>query len=270
MRKSILLLMTAVMLSACNYVEPGYVGIRVNKLGGDKGVDQEVLGVGRYWPSWNTELYTFPIFVQTVRWSADSSDGNPGDEAIRFNDFNGLSLKVDVGVSYSIRKESVSAIFQRHRNGMDFITNVYLRNIVQDKFNQAASTMAYDEINGPKKTEFIARVNRMVKEAVSAEGFDVENVTILGRIQAPEEVQEALNNKMKAQQNAEAAKAEAEANIARARGESEANRLRTQSSGGQTLEYLRVMNQAEAIKKWNGVMPIYLGEQAPLPFIGIK
>ena len=40
-------------VAACSYVPAGNVGIKVNLLGGDKGVDSEVLGVGRYWIGWN-------------------------------------------------------------------------------------------------------------------------------------------------------------------------------------------------------------------------
>ncbi|EFH9225254.1 SPFH/Band 7/PHB domain protein, partial [Escherichia coli] len=35
-------------LTGCDRVEPGYVGIKVNKLGEDKGIG-EVVGVGRQW-----------------------------------------------------------------------------------------------------------------------------------------------------------------------------------------------------------------------------
>lgn len=42
-------------LVGCDRVEPGNVGIKINKLGDDKGVG-EVVGVGRYWTGWNTEV----------------------------------------------------------------------------------------------------------------------------------------------------------------------------------------------------------------------
>ncbi|HDI8431510.1 TPA: SPFH/Band 7/PHB domain protein, partial [Escherichia coli] len=44
----ILPLFAAILLVGCDRVEPGNVGIKVNKLGDDKGVG-EVVGVGRYW-----------------------------------------------------------------------------------------------------------------------------------------------------------------------------------------------------------------------------
>ena len=44
----LLLIALCYMTSACSRVEAGYVGVKVNLLGGDKGVDSEVLGVGKY------------------------------------------------------------------------------------------------------------------------------------------------------------------------------------------------------------------------------
>lgn len=57
--------MCTFVIRSCAKVEAGYVGVRVNLLGGNKGVDSEVLGVGRYWIGWNQELYLFPTFQQT-------------------------------------------------------------------------------------------------------------------------------------------------------------------------------------------------------------
>ena len=61
-----LLLLVLVVGSAvgCSRVPPGYVGVKVNLLGGAKGVDTEELGVGRYFIGPNTELHLFPTFTQ--------------------------------------------------------------------------------------------------------------------------------------------------------------------------------------------------------------
>ncbi len=74
----ILPLFAAILLVGCDRVEPGNVGIKVNKLGDDKGVG-EVVGVGRYWTGWNTEVYIFPTFKQMKTYdepfSFQMSDG---------------------------------------------------------------------------------------------------------------------------------------------------------------------------------------------------
>ena len=45
-------------------VPAGNVGIKVYLLGGEKGVDAEQKGPGRYWIGWNEDLYLFPTYKQ--------------------------------------------------------------------------------------------------------------------------------------------------------------------------------------------------------------
>ena len=56
--KKTLLALSILSLIGCSRVEVGQVGIKVHMLGGDKGVDSEELGPGRYWVSMNEQLYS--------------------------------------------------------------------------------------------------------------------------------------------------------------------------------------------------------------------
>lgn len=58
-------------LTDCYYVPAGHVGVLVYLHGRDKGVDHEVIGVGRHWTTWNTELHLFPTFKINKVWTAD-------------------------------------------------------------------------------------------------------------------------------------------------------------------------------------------------------
>lgn len=69
-------LFAAILLVGCDRVEPGNVGIKVNKLGDDKGVG-EVVGVGRYWTGWNTEVYIFPTFKPSSKTNSINSCSGP-------------------------------------------------------------------------------------------------------------------------------------------------------------------------------------------------
>lgn len=75
-------------LVGCDRVEPGNVGIKVNKLGDDKGVG-EVVGVGRYWTGWNTEVYIFPTFKQMKTY----------DEPFSFQMSDGTTIGYHIGVA---------------------------------------------------------------------------------------------------------------------------------------------------------------------------
>ncbi|EFA8253002.1 SPFH/Band 7/PHB domain protein, partial [Escherichia coli O157] len=78
-------------LTGCDRVEPGNVGIKVNKLGDDKGIG-EVVGVGRYWTGLNTEVYIFPTFKQMKTY----------DEPFSFQMSDGTTIGYHIGVAYKV------------------------------------------------------------------------------------------------------------------------------------------------------------------------
>lgn len=89
MKKAIMasiIALSAIGLVGCDRVEPGNVGIKVNKLGYDKGVG-EVVGVGRYWTGWNTEVYIFPTFKQMKTY----------DDAFNFQMSDGTTIGYHIG-----------------------------------------------------------------------------------------------------------------------------------------------------------------------------
>jgi hypothetical protein len=57
MKKLLLAAMLMASVVGCSKVPAGNVGVKVYLLGTNKGVDHEVLGVGRYWIGFNEELY---------------------------------------------------------------------------------------------------------------------------------------------------------------------------------------------------------------------
>ncbi|WP_219622928.1 SPFH domain-containing protein, partial [Vibrio parahaemolyticus] len=126
-------------MTGCSKITAGHVGIKVNLLGGDKGVQAEEVGVGRYWVGVNEELYSFPTFSQNYVWTASETEGSENDESISFQTIEGLAVNADVGITYRIDPTKVSKIFEKYRRGVDEITDVYLRNMVRDALVEKAS-----------------------------------------------------------------------------------------------------------------------------------
>jgi len=154
MKRLILMLMLVIAalfsLTGCSLrrVEAGYVGLKVHKLGGEKGMDVETLPLGRHFFSINEEFHKFPVFLQNVRCTKDRMDFSPKDESINFQSKEGMSINADFGYSYRLADTKVPYLFQKHRKGIEEITNIYVRNIITDAFNAVASTMAPER---PKK-----------------------------------------------------------------------------------------------------------------------
>ena len=266
-------------LAACSYVPAGNVGVKVNMLGSDKGVDTEVLPVGRYWIGMNEEPYLFPTFMQNYVWTKDAQEGSPNDESISFQTADGMTANADIGISYSIDPEKVSIIFQTYRRGVDEITDTFLRNMVRDAIVKEASNKPIEYVYGAGKAELLASVQKDVMDQVTPIGIKIDKIYWIGEIRLPQTVIDSINNKNAATQMAQQrqnevaqAKAEADKKIEDARGQAEsilrvaeaqakANRLLADSLSAEFVQY-------QAITKWDGQLPKMTGSSA-IPFIDV-
>jgi len=266
-------------LAACSYVPAGNVGVKVYLLGGDKGVDSEVLGVGRYWIGMNEELYIFPTFMQNYVWTQDATEGSPNDESISFQTADGMTANADIGISYSLDPEKISVIFQTYRRGVEEITDTFLRNMVRDALVKQASNKSIEYVYGAGKADLIAAVQKDVADQVSGIGINIDKIYWIGQIRLPAVVLDSINNKNAATQMAQQrqnevaqAKAEADKKIEDARGTAEsilkvaeaqakANRLLADSLTSEFVQY-------QAITKWDGQLPKMTGSTA-IPFIDV-
>jgi regulator of protease activity HflC (stomatin/prohibitin superfamily) len=266
----------ALLLSACSSVPPGNVGVLVHKFGGDKGVDTEEVQTGRYWLTWNEEMYTFPTFSQTATWVK----GPAVDESVTFQTSEGLTVNTDVGITYAVDPKSVTKIFQKYRKGIDEITDVYLRSMVRDAFVNESSSRPIESVYGTGKRELLEAVKKRIDSQTANLGIVVENIYWIGDLRLPPTVVESINAKIQATQKAQQretevaeSRAKAEKAIAEARGtaesqlaiakaEAEAIELR----GRALRQYLEVIKLNE-VEKWNGQLPTTMLPNAAIPII---
>lgn len=247
-----------VSLAACSKVPAGHKGVIVNLYGSEKGVSEETVGVGRYFLGWNKEMYLFPTFLQNYTWKEE--------EAIVMQTSEGLSITAEVGVTYEIKPENVSKVFQKYRAGIDEITHTFLHNMVRDAMNHVSSSMTVEEIYGLKKDFFINRVNDIVKEESLNSGINVDKIYLIGSFNLPSSVVAAINSKIQATQNAikvenevATSKAEAQKTIVAAEAEAKrilidaeahakANKLLSESLTDNFIRY-------QTLLKWDGKLP---------------
>lgn len=287
MIKIMVLMLAMLSFTGCEYVRPGEVGIKVYLLGGDKGVDSEELGVGRYWIGINEKLHVFPTFTQNVVWTQDRKEGSPNDESIKFQTVKGMTVGADVGVSYSIDPSKVSLIFQKYRKGVDEITDIYLRNMVRDAFVTQASTRKIEDVYGAGKSEMMKAVQKQVMDSCEDIGINIEKIYLIGELRLPETVTNALNAKITATQKAEQKENEiqetiAEANKAREEAKGVADAIKTVENAKSNAAAYRITSLAKAkseaielkgkqlkrypqvleltkLEEWDGVLSKYVG-----------
>ena len=278
-----LLLISFIVLfvTACSDVPSGYVGIKVNLLGSDKGVADQELGTGRYWIGVNEKLYIFPVFQQTQVWTKSADEGSVLDDSVTFQSEKGLSVNSDISVVYSVDPKKVSVLFQKFRKGIDEITHTFLRSAVRDALVRSAGTKSIESIYGAGKADLITEVERKVRAETADLGIIIEHIYFIGDMRLPPSITAAINanavaSQMTAQreQEVQQSRAEADKKVAEARGEADSTLLRANAEAaaikikGDALSKNPEVLELSKIEKWDGQLPQIVG--AATPFINLS
>ena len=243
-------------------ISPGYVGVVVDLLGDNKGVESKELHVGMHWIAPWRSVYQFPIFEQNDTWEGDRKGFN-------FQTSEGMAVSADIGITYHLRPESIPLIFQRYRRGMDEITHVFIRNYIRDAVNKSASHTRIEDLYSGKES-FFEDVEAHVRNDLAPIGIELSRIYLIGRFHFPPNVITALNSKIEAMQRAQQrenelreAEAEAKKQVAKAEGqakcavvqaesEAKANHVLSQSVTPELIQW-------QAVQKWDGKLPHVVG-----------
>ena len=267
-------------------VEPGHVGIKINKWGTYRGVQDLPLQTG--WVSYNyftEDVLQYPVFVQRVVWTENTSEGKPQNEEILYNSRDELVFKADISASYELIADKVPHFYMKFRNDdVNAFTHGFFRDRVRDALNEVATQYTADELYGEKKTEFLKKAEDMVRLNVEPIGVHLIALGYTSSPRPPEQVATAINNKITAIQKAiqsenelRQTEAEAKKNIANAHGQAMANQELTKSLTPELLEWRKLDLQSKgidvqftslavqdrAIARWNGGLPMYTGGAIP-------
>ncbi len=264
--RSMALVATMGLVTACDYIEPGQVGVKVTTSGGDRGVQRSLLDPGRHWIGFTERLYTFPTFVQNYVWDRAQTPQSPGDESIDFQSREGANINSDFGIQYTFDRNRIPDIVARYRMGAMEITRQTLRNEVRDALVSAASSRRIEDLIGEGKNAFMDEVLRAVQERMGPHGIMVDNVYAVGRFRLAAETEAAINRRIAAaqeteqrRQQVETARQEAERQRIEAEGQAAANRIVAESITPELVQYM-------ATQKWNGQLP---AATSGVPFISL-
>ncbi|KMN11946.1 transposase [Pseudomonas weihenstephanensis] len=257
--------------AGCSKVPNGFVGVKVNMLGSDKGVQADAVGPGRYWLTPNEEIFQFPTFTQNFNLGV-----------VTFQTQDGLKVSAPVGVSLYAKPDSAPILFKTFRKGMNEIVEINAAQVIRNQFNTQASLVKVDAVYGKGKADFLKGVETSVREHFERYGIVVDSLYLTGDIVLPPTVTAALNAKVESTQKAEqraneVAQTIAEADKAREQAKGEADAITTRAIA--EAESLNIRGEAmrknpgvvelNAIEKWNGVLPVYMTSGTSTPFISV-
>lgn len=258
----------------CNIetVQAGYVGVRVN-LYAEKGVQNEVVGTGRYFIGINEKLYQFPTFNQLKNYEG----------FFTFQTSDAMDVQANVGVEYNIDPAKVATVFTTYRKGIEEITDVNLRQYISDALIKNAVSMDINQLTQGGKTKLLESVTSDIRKKLDLVGVRIVKLSWMTDLRYPEQVRQSINAKIEATQRAllrenEVAQSRAEAEKVRvvAQGEADARLTRARAEAEAIAIKAKALRdnpgilQLNAIDKWNGVLPVYMTDGAAVPFVPVK
>lgn len=251
--------------TSCSRVDAGQVGIKVNLLGSDKGVQSEVLGVGRYWIGMNEDLYLFPTYQVNYTYTAASTEGSSENEEFVFQTKEGMECKCDLGLAMHYDVDKITEMFQTYRKGEEEIRGVTVRNAIRDALNRISSSMPVESVYGEGKGKLIDSVQSLVNAKLGPKGLIIDQISLIGAIRIPQSVLNALNAKVTMTQDAQ--KAENKVQLERANAEIVKVKADAEAYANRTIaaSITPTLVDMERVKKWNGAYPsTMLGSQGTM------
>ena len=263
-------LAAALGVGACTQVQPGHVGVRVNNLGSNAGVENVALGVGYYLTGFAQAIYSYPVYTQTYNWTSSATEGAPVDEAFHFQSKEGLSMSADIAVSVHVDPGRAPILFQKYRTDMAGIIAGPVRNAVRDAIVRRAAGYGVEEIYGPKKTELATGAESDVRSFFAPFGLVIERLYWTSNVNLPDQVRTQIEGKIAAEQNAlkeqanvAVIQARAQQQIAQAQGDAQATNLQ-----GAALRANPEVLRLRAIEKWDGHLPKVTS--GAVPFVSLS
>lgn len=263
----------------CTRIQPGYVGIKVNASGSNRGVPDYPIMTGRVWynPATATVL-EWPTFVQNTSWTANVNEGHPVNEEITFTNADQMTVSADISIGYSLLADKVPTFYVKFRtDDMDAFTHGFLRNLTREQFDDIGGKYKIEQIMGDN-AEFLAEVRKAVQDKIAPFGVTLEQFGLIGAPRPPQVI-DAINAKVHAvqlsqQKENELRQAEADAKkvIAKAEGDARATEVwsKAQAEANARMAGSLTPNLVELkmLEKWDGKLPTYSG--AVNPFITVK
>jgi len=266
-----LVLIAGLFGNACTRVGAGYVGIEVDLAGSQRGVQDLPITTG--WVFYNpvgTQVFQYPTFVQTAKWTQDRNEGNPVNEEITFTVKGEMVVSVDVSLSYSLVPDKVPAFYLKFRtDDLNAFTHGFLRNLARDHFNEAGGKYTIEQVMGDN-AEFIQVVRSRLQKDLDLIGVSIEQFGLIGAARPPKLVIDSINSKIMATQLAQQkqneliqAQADAAKDVATAEGKARSILVEAEAQAKANELLNSTLNerliQIKWIEKWDGKQPTVTG-----------
>lgn len=245
-------------------VRPGNVGVIFNKMTGNLQVHPQGLV---FKVPFVTDVQSYPASLRTYTMVARSSEGSSkDDDSMDLPSKEGQHIKQDISVTYNTSETQAAQVFKAFR-GEDIsdIEDTFIRRTIITAAQNVAGQMPLSELISTGRDKLQNEIEASLKTELGKMGFVVDHVN-LGASHLPAAIEQQMQQKMAAQQNAQQAEYElqkqetlAKATVAQARGEADALLIRAegQAKANRKLQdnLTPMLIELKKIEKWNGALP---------------
>lgn len=233
-------------------IDVGHVGLKINNTGDERGISKTTYVTGWvFYNSWLSRIKEYPVTQQHVDYEETAIITKGGFQAVIKPSFN-----------WAVNPVNAADMYQNLKQDVDQIKETWLKNAIIGAVNDVANLYSVDSIFN-HRAEFESDIVKECNKRVS-KWFNVSQLRT--NIVPPKEITEAINQKTKAVQEAQAAiqqkivaEAQALTQIAKAKGDSaqaviaasgraEAVKKEQQYLTPMYIEYIRA-------QRWDGKYP---------------
>ena len=192
---------------------------------------------------------------------------------MNFQVASGVVINADLSISYSIDSSKAPVLYQKYKRGYEEITSQIIRNEIRNALNIYGTDYDPEGLLAGGKIKLAEQVRKKINDDLGTYGILVEQFGFVNEMRLPANIQQAINAKIQATQEAlkseamlrknkaDAANAvaiaqgQADAKIAAAQGDARALAVLGESIKQYGAEAARVKNQTLWIEKWDGRLP---------------
>ena len=229
-------------------VPAGYVAIKYNANGGVTG---ETLDPGWHIisPMEVTTLYS--VGIEQSYLTAEDKGDSPKDESFTASSSEGKSLGIELTFTYQYQKDHAAEIFNKFKgqSGKE-VRDIFIKPNVISWTKEVIARYKVSDILGSERADVNAALTEYLAQKFEPYGISISNVSLIN-IEVDEETQQAINNKITAQQNAETQSINNQTAIDKASANAEVQKTEAQE-----------LIQTAKIDKWNGEVPTVQGSDA--------
>lgn len=267
-------------------VAANHVGVEFNRIDGK--VDPVPLSSGWHIIGIGTSVVEFPTFTQTYTWTQSKTEGSSVDESMNFQVASGVVINADISISYSIDSSKAPVLYQKYKRGYEEITSQIIRNAIRNALNSYGTAYDAEGLLAGGKIRLAEQVRAKINQEMNQYGIVVEQFGFVNEMRLPPNIQNAINAKIQATQEAlqseallrknqadaanavAVAKGKAEAKIAEAEGDAKALEVVGEAIKKYGAEAAQVKNQTLWIEKWNGQLPTTSLGNNTTAMVGVK